>query len=91
MGILNSEMDRERKQHSDEIARLEERILYLEEKHKWIPVIERLPEDPDQLILFCTRDYIVIGHLRELKDDVKVKPDREFGYWMPLPETPYKS
>ena len=32
MGILNSEMDRERKQHSDAIARLEERILYLEEE-----------------------------------------------------------
>lgn len=68
----------------------EARIVELEEKHRWIPVSERLPEPEEGDVLV----KIEGGHLdMDCVEDVHGEKGWRFSaepisHWMPLPEPP---
>lgn len=73
---------------TDRCARYAEEIAVAQEKTRWIPVTERLP-DQCMDILVCYRDgHIFMG--TAMCDDW-IEEDLEDGqitHWMPLPEGP---
>jgi hypothetical protein len=66
-----------------------------EERQRWIPVTERLPEDLTRVIVFC-EDGVSFGLCEHLiADDEEVVEWHDFlhypitpTHWMPLPEPP---
>ena len=76
-----------------------ETIHEIEDKHKWIPVTERLPEE-GQYVLMCYCGNVYVYEFRvlsETDDKAEVCWEDDYGYfqsiedeqfWMPLPELP---
>ena len=74
----------------EENANLTARIAELEEKQRWIPVSERLPED-GKPVWVCTIwneqhsgfliDGVWVGLFRDFREG-------EITHWMPLPKLP---
>ena len=75
-------------------------IAELEEKSKWIPVTERLP-DEDGTYLVCTapgtvttarfyafKSFPATKHLPALHRPSSWQSNRNVTHWMPLPEAP---
>jgi hypothetical protein len=67
------------------------RIAELEEKQRWIPVGERLPEDGEVVWLWDGK-YIGMGYYlvfagQFMDRDTPLRPIRP-SHWMPLPESP---
>lgn len=95
---LNAETQEEARKMLEKVAKLSEKIEKAQERTRWIPVTERLPE-PDSLVL-VTLDRVSIPDVAEYsatwQDDIKFRPAdddydvyaREIVAWMPLPE-PY--
>ena len=98
IGKLNAETQEEARKMLEKVAKLSEKIEKAQERTRWIPVTERLPE-PDSLVL-VTLDRVSIPDVAEYsatwQDDMKFRPAdddydvyaREIVAWMPLPE-PY--
>ena len=88
------------KQAADAIERLDliaqtyaETVHEIEDKRKWIPVRERLPEDYERVLTCDERGNIhIFPHLRHFKYPFGIRPEdpRYFmpKWWMPLPEPP---
>ena len=87
-----------------EVREVLDYIAELEEKQRWIPVSERLPEENQIVAVIDTCGngrHSHISSLYEVAAWVKVKGDKMFGFihdsnwsscdvthWMPLPEPP---
>lgn len=72
---------------TDRCARYAEEIAVLQEREKWVPVTERLP-DQCMDILVCYRDgHILMGTAIRLwiEEDLE---DGKITHWMPLPDVP---
>lgn len=72
---------------TDRCARYAEEIAVLQEREKWVPVTERLP-DQCMDILACYRDgHILMGSAIRLwiEEDLE---DGKITHWMPLPDGP---
>lgn len=62
---------------------------------KWIPVTERLPEEPLQTVLVTNGTEVCVGTYSVVYDEFAVmcgRKHKRFGvtHWMPLPEPPKK-
>lgn len=72
----------------NQAAKLLEKYQVEVEKHKWIPVDERLPEGEKEVLVTTNIGRITFGYL----GDGELYVDLDLDYpiaWMPLPE-PYK-
>jgi hypothetical protein len=80
-------------EYEDDIHALHARIAELEEKQRWIPVSERLP-DEGKPVWICTiwneqhSGLFVNGYWTGLFRDFR---EGEVTHWMPLPELPEES
>ena len=66
------------------------RLRELDEKQRWIPVAERLPEESGEYIAYCGEyDGICVLYYEILETKGKWRSKlKEVTYWMPLPEPP---
>lgn len=85
---------------SDRCARYAEEIAVAQERQRWIPVTERLPEDGD--VVFCWYEYFRFGEYNRMYrtygigyyingmwgGDVSNGRNIKVLAWMPLPEPP---
>ena len=70
-----------------------ETVHEIEDKRKWIPVTERLPEDYEQVLTCDERGNIhIFPHFRHFRYPFGIRPEdpRYFmpKWWMPLPQPP---
>lgn len=79
---------------TDRCARYAEEIAVLQEREKWVPVTERLPEVGKRVIvkddIFCGEAYLSISgdwyrHSGILWENITDSP---VTHWMPLPDGP---
>lgn len=85
---------------TDRYARYAEKIAVLQEREKWVPVTERLPEDGD--VVLCWYEYFRFGEYNRMYQtygigyyingmwggDVSNGRNIKVLAWMPLPERP---
>jgi hypothetical protein len=68
---------------------LRKRIAKLEEKQRWIPVSERLPEDMRNVLGLSRNAQLVVSYIDEYKMWYAPGADMlRVTHWMPLPEPP---
>lgn len=81
----------------DRCARYAEEIAVLQERQKWIPVTERLPEDRSDVLVVAywhERWGVYMGWCAPERAEWSVhigigdRDDVAVTYWMPLPEPP---
>ena len=73
---------------TDRCARYAEEIAVLQEREKWVPVTERLPDQCMDILVSYRDGHILMG--TAMCDDW-IEEDLEDGkitHWMPLPEPP---
>lgn len=98
IGKLNAETQEEARKMLEKVAKLSEEIEKAQEKTRWIPVTERLPESGSMALV--SLEGISIPDIAECggtsQEGIKFRPvDNDFAYakgivaWMPLPE-PYR-
>lgn len=98
IGKLNAETQEEARKMLEKVAKLSEKIEKAQERTRWIPVTERLPESGSMVLV--SLEGISIPDIAECggtsQEGIKFRPvDNDFAYakgivaWMPLPE-PYK-
>lgn len=98
IGKLNAETQEEARKMLEKVAKLSEEIEKAQEKTRWIPVTERLPESGSMVLV--SLEGISIPDIAECggtsQEGIKFRPvDNDFAYakgivaWMPLPE-PYR-
>ena len=82
---------------TDRCARYAEEIAVLQEKTRWIPVTERLPEDRSDVLVVAywhERWGVYMGWCAPERAEWSVhigigdRSDVAVAYWMPLPEPP---
>lgn len=99
IGKLNTETQEEARKMLEKVAELSEEIEKAQEKTRWIPVTERLPESGSMVLV--SLEGISIPDIAECggtsQEGIKFRPvDNDFAYakgivaWMPLPE-PYRA
>lgn len=85
---------------TDRCARYAEEIAVLQEREKWVPVTERLPEDGD--VVLCWYEYFRFGEYNRMYQtygigyyidgmwggDVSNGQNIKVLAWMPLPDGP---
>lgn len=97
IGKLNAETQEEARKMLEKVAKLSEKIEKAQERTRWIPVTERLPESGSMVLV--SLEGISIPDIAECggtsQEGIKFRPvDNDFAYakgivaWMPLPE-PY--
>ena len=98
IGKLNAETQEEARKMLEKVAKLSEKIEKAQERTRWIPVTERLPESGSMVLV--SLEGISIPDIAECggtsQEGIKFRPvDNDFAYakgivaWMPLPE-PYR-
>lgn len=98
IGKLNAETQEEARKMLEKVAKLSEKIEKAQERTRWIPVTERLPESGSMALV--SLEGISIPDIAECggtsQEGIKFRPvDNDFAYakgivaWMPLPE-PYR-
>lgn len=98
IGKLNAETQEEARKMLEKVAKLSEKIEKAQERTRWIPVTERLPESGSMVLV--SLEGISIPDIAECggtsQEGIKFRPvDNDFAYakgivaWMPLPE-PYE-
>lgn len=98
IGKLNAETQEEARKMLKKVAKLSEKIEKAQERTRWIPVTERLPESGSMVLV--SLEGISIPDIAECggtsQEGIKFRPvDNDFAYakgivaWMPLPE-PYE-
>lgn len=73
---------------TDRCARYAEEIAVLQEREKWVPVTERLPDQCMDILVSYRDGHILMG--TAMCDDW-IEEDLEDGkitHWMPLPDVP---
>ena len=73
---------------TDRCARYAEEITVLQEREKWVPVTERLPDQCMDILVSYRDGHILMG--TAMCDDW-IEEDLEDGkitHWMPLPDVP---
>ena len=73
---------------TDRCARYAEEIAVAQERQRWIPVTERLPDQCVDVLVRYRDKHILMGTARcddWLDEDLE---DGEITHWMPLPEGP---
>lgn len=73
---------------TDRCARYAEEIAVLQEREKWVPVTERLPDQRMDILVSYRDGHILMG--TAMCDDW-IEEDLEDGkitHWMPLPDVP---
>ena len=73
---------------TDRCARYAEEIAVLQERQKWVPVTERLPDQCMDILVSYRDGHILMG--TAMCDDW-IEEDLEDGkitHWMPLPDVP---
>lgn len=79
---------------SDDCRRLQERIAELEadiEKHRWIPVTERMPEIEETVLAYSSGGFITMADIDDFEGRLAWYSDegleyRNVTHWQPLPE-----
>lgn len=94
--LLNTAAN-EIKRLTDRCARYAEEIAVAQERTRWIPVTERLPEDRSNVLVvayWCERLGVYMGWCAPERAEWSVhvgigdRNDVAVTYWMPLPEGP---
>lgn len=85
-------LDRLHIEAADFLESQQKRIAELEEKSRWVPVTERLPEY-GEIVLALGKRHATSGQFRGTGSDPswwhwKGNTLKEVGHWMPLPEPP---
>lgn len=94
--------DKAARAHDHSYARMlnmtAKRLRELDEKQRWIPVTERLPEPETDVLIFCGGNIDILTYRYDRHGNVCFMFQNECGYWkevfgkvthwMPLPEAP---
>lgn len=73
---------------TDRCARYAEEIAVLQEREKWVPVTERLPDQCMDILVVYRDGHILMGTAMcddWIEEDLE---DRKITHWMPLPDGP---
>lgn len=73
---------------TDRCARYAEEIAVLQEREKWVPVTERLPDQCMDILVVYRDGHILMGTVYGddwIEEDLE---DRKITHWMPLPDGP---
>lgn len=73
---------------TDRCACYAEEIAVAQERQRWIPVTERLPDQCMDILVVCRDRHILMGTAicdDWIEEDLE---DGEITHWMPLPEGP---